>query len=69
MHGIDGLQDADSVHPSEFDLGEEQAIALSGDFDGDGSDEPASMLPRGSSISMAMVFGIPVICGLNWGPR
>ena len=40
MHGIDGLQDADSVHPSEFDLGEEQAIALSGDFDGDGSDEP-----------------------------
>ena len=29
-----------TVNPSEFDLGGDNAIALSGDFDGDGSDEP-----------------------------
>ncbi len=40
IQGVDGRQDSETVHPSEFDLGDEDAIALAGDFDGDGSDEP-----------------------------
>lgn len=40
IQGIDGSRGSATVHPSEFDLGDEGAIALSGDFDGDGSDEP-----------------------------
>ena len=40
IQGIDGSGSSETVHPSEFKLGGENAIALSGDFDGDGSDEP-----------------------------
>ncbi len=40
FEGIDGSRSSETVNPSEFDLGDEGAIALSGDFDGDGSDEP-----------------------------
>ncbi|MAI74170.1 MAG: hypothetical protein CMM01_25185 [Rhodopirellula sp.] len=40
IQGMDGSRDSETVHPSEFDLGDEGAIALSGDFDGDGFDEP-----------------------------
>jgi serine-aspartate repeat-containing protein C/D/E len=40
IQGINNGQDSETVHPSDFDLGGENAFALSGDFDGDGSDEP-----------------------------
>ena len=40
IQGIEDRKDSATVHPSEFELGGEKAIALSGDFDGDGSDEP-----------------------------
>ena len=40
IQGIEDRKDSATVHPSEFVLGGEKAIALSGDFDGDGSDEP-----------------------------
>jgi hypothetical protein len=39
IQGFDGTRDAQTVPPSDFDLGGDNAIALSGDFDGDGSDE------------------------------
>ena len=39
MQWLDETRDEATVHPSDFNLGGENAIALSGDFDGDGSDE------------------------------
>ena len=39
MQWLDETLDDVTVHPTDFNLGGDNAIALSGDFDGDGSDE------------------------------